>query len=54
MSPSDHYISDNESEDQMEDVAYQYGDIEKIIGFDSVTEIQKWTQAWRSTPLPKT
>jgi hypothetical protein len=39
MPPSDYYISDNESEEQMEDVAYQYGDNEKIIGFDSVTEI---------------
>ncbi|GAA5798519.1 hypothetical protein HPULCUR_003923 [Helicostylum pulchrum] len=39
--PSDYYIVDDESEEQMEDVAYQYGDIEKIIDFDSVTEIPK-------------
>ncbi|KAG2191224.1 hypothetical protein INT47_001826 [Mucor saturninus] len=39
--PSDYYIIDDESEEQMEDVAYQYGDIEKIIDFDSVTEITK-------------
>jgi uncharacterized protein (UPF0264 family) len=37
--PSDHYVIDDESEEQMEDVAYQYGDLEKIIDFDSVTEI---------------
>ncbi|KAI9471934.1 MAG: hypothetical protein EXX96DRAFT_642180 [Benjaminiella poitrasii] len=40
--PSDYYIIDDESEEQMEDVAYQYGDIEKIIDFDSPpTEIPK-------------
>ncbi|KAI9267756.1 hypothetical protein EDC94DRAFT_433288 [Helicostylum pulchrum] len=40
--PSDYYIIDDESEEQMEDVAYQYGDIEKIIDFDSPpTEIRK-------------
>ncbi|KAI8073710.1 hypothetical protein BDF21DRAFT_424078 [Thamnidium elegans] len=39
--PSDYYIIDDESEEQMEDVVYQYGDIEKIIDFDSVTEIPK-------------
>lgn len=39
--PSDYYIIDDESEEQMEDVAYQYGDIEKIIDFDSATEIPK-------------
>ncbi|KAI9261854.1 hypothetical protein EDC94DRAFT_694250 [Helicostylum pulchrum] len=37
--PSDYYIVDDESEVQMEDVSYQYGDVEKIIDFDSVTEI---------------
>ncbi|KAG2192033.1 hypothetical protein INT46_003860 [Mucor plumbeus] len=36
---SNYYIVDDESEEQMEGVAYQYGDIEKIIDFDSVTEI---------------
>ncbi|GAA5807048.1 hypothetical protein MFLAVUS_000398 [Mucor flavus] len=36
---SDYYIIDDESEEQMEDVAYQYGDIEMIIDFDSPTEI---------------
>ncbi|GAA5811079.1 hypothetical protein MFLAVUS_004508 [Mucor flavus] len=40
--PSDYYIIDDESEEQMEDVAYQYGDIEKAIDFDSPpTEIPK-------------
>ncbi len=39
--PSDYYTVEDESEEQMEDVAYQYGDIEKIIDFDSVTEIPK-------------
>ncbi|KAG1143752.1 hypothetical protein G6F37_012418 [Rhizopus arrhizus] len=39
--PSDYYIIDYESKEQMEDVAYQYGDIEKIIDFDAVTETTK-------------
>lgn len=34
----DSYISDNESE--MEDVAFEYGNIEKLIDLDSVTEVQ--------------
>ncbi|OAD69256.1 hypothetical protein PHYBLDRAFT_149658 [Phycomyces blakesleeanus NRRL 1555(-)] len=36
--PSDYYIIDNESEEQIEDVAYQHGDIKKIINFDTITE----------------
>jgi len=39
--PSDYYTVEDESEEQMEDVAYQYGDIEKIIDFDSPTEMPK-------------
>jgi hypothetical protein len=39
--PSDYYIVDDESEEQMEDVSYQYDDIEKIIDFDSPTETPK-------------
>ena len=39
--PSGYYIIDDESEEQMEDVAYEYGDIEKIIDFDLPTEIPK-------------
>jgi hypothetical protein len=39
--PSDYYTIDDESEEQMEDVAYQYGDIEKIIDFDAVIETTK-------------
>ncbi|KAI9349367.1 hypothetical protein BD770DRAFT_394937 [Pilaira anomala] len=39
--PINYYIVDDESEEQMEDVAYQYGDIKKIIDFDSPTEIPK-------------
>ncbi|CAO3693318.1 unnamed protein product [Rhizopus stolonifer] len=37
LTPSDYYIIGDESEEQMEDVAYQYGDID----FGSVTEIPK-------------
>ena len=39
--PRDYYIIDDESEEQMGDIAYQYGDIEKIIDFDAVTETTK-------------
>ncbi|CEP10667.1 hypothetical protein, partial, partial [Parasitella parasitica] len=39
--PNDYYIVDDESEEQMEVVAYQYGDIEKVIDFDSPAEISK-------------
>lgn len=39
--PNDYYIIDDESEEQMEDVSYQYDDIEKIIDFDSPTKIPK-------------
>ncbi|KAG2194959.1 hypothetical protein INT46_004413 [Mucor plumbeus] len=39
--PSDHYIFDDDSEEQMEDIAYQYSGIEKIIDVNSVTEIRK-------------
>ncbi|KAG2197485.1 hypothetical protein INT47_003093, partial [Mucor saturninus] len=48
VDPKDLYTSkrllyhDDESEEQMEDVAYQYGDIKKIIDFDlPPTEIPK-------------
>lgn len=43
---SDHCTVKDRSEEQMRDVAYQYGEIKNIFNFDSPTKFSKWTELW--------